>query len=168
MVSTVVVHVIGFTALIAVLAIIIGYIGYTTHSLIMDNERKNFEKITESLALQLRYLLRVSTNLSIVLRYPLEVIYNREYNIIIGSGRAIMENYDFISGLDNDTIYVVAADFSNYVYAYTPIVENISSKPIVLSENPKIFGSATITVVEKIDMGDSIQIIISIKGVRKS
>lgn len=167
MVSTIIIHIIGFTALIAVLAIVISYIGYTTYSLIIDNEKKNFKKITDSLALQLRYVLGVETNISIVLRYPIEAIYNREYNLIIGSGEAIMDKYSFITGLDPNTIYVVAVDLASKVYSYTTIVENSSTKPIILSENPKIFGSTTITVVEKIDMGNYIYLDLEIKGVKK-
>ncbi len=167
MVSTTIVHIIGFTALIVVLATVIGYVGYNTQLLIIENERKNFEKITEALALQLRYLFKVNTNMSIVLRYPLEVIYNHEYNIIIGSGKAITRTYPFITGLDENTLYVVAVDFTSQVYTFSPITVNSTSKPIILNENPKIFGSTTITVVEKIDAGNYIYLDIVIRGVRK-
>ncbi len=168
MVSTTIVHIIGFTALIVVLATVIGYVGYNTQLLIIENERKNFEKITEALALQLRYLFEVNTNMSIMLRYPLEVIYNREYNIIIGSGEAITKTYSFVTGLDSNTLYVVAVDFTSQVYTFSPITVNSTSKPIILNENPKIFGSTTITVIEKIDTGNHIYLNIVIRGVRKS
>ena len=168
MVSTTIVHIIGFTALIAVLATVIGYVGYNTQLLITKNEEKNFEKITEAVALQLRYLFEINTNISIVLRYPVEVIYNREYNIIIGSGEAITSTYSFITGLDSNTLYVVAVDFTSHAYTFSPIAQNFTSKPIILNENPKIFGSTTITVVEKIDTGNYVYLNIVIKGVRKS
>ncbi len=168
MVSTIVVHLVGFAALIAVLATVIGYVGFTTYSLIAENEEKNFEKIVDSLALQLRYLMKINTNFSMVLRYPVEVIYNRRYNILIGSGEAITRDYPFITGLSNDTIYVVAVDLSNGRYAYSEIVVNATTKPLILNENPKIFGSGTITVVEKIVYDDYVYLNIVVKGVRTS
>ncbi len=166
MVSTVIVHVIGFSALLAVLATVMGYVSFTTYNLIKENEEENLAKIADSVSLQLRYLLKVNTNFSITLRYPLEAIYNRQYNILIGSGKAIMDEYGFISGLDNDTLYVVVVDLSNNRYASSAVAKNSTYLPLILSENPKIFGSTTITVVEKKIYSDHIELNIVIRGVR--
>ncbi|OYT37641.1 MAG: hypothetical protein B6U89_07030 [Desulfurococcales archaeon ex4484_58] len=166
MVSTIVVHLVGFTTLMIILFMVIGYVGINTYMLIAENEEENLEKIVNSLALQLRYILKIKTNFSLTLRYPLEVIYGRQYNILIGSGEAIMNRYSFIRELDNNTIYVIAVDLSNYMYRSAIIAVNSTSKPLLLSEDPKIFGSGTVTVVEKIIYNNCIYLNIIVKGVR--
>lgn len=147
MVSSAIIHVIGTTSLIAVLTIIMIYVSTTTHLTLVENEEKNLQKIADSITLQILYVLQVDTNISLRLQYPVEAISNHKYNIYIGSGASLT---GIISGqLDPDTIYVVLKDPSNNVYAYSLVVKNSTSRPIILRNNPIVFGSTTATIIVK-------------------
>ncbi|MEM1662009.1 MAG: hypothetical protein QXP72_04860 [Desulfurococcaceae archaeon] len=169
MVSPIVVHVIGFTAFILILSIVIGYVGYRTYTLILENEKKTLEKIAESISLQIQYVLWLDTNISISLRYPLESTYDRMYNIELGSGNVLKKKYPFLSNeLNDNALYVLTLSVDNRVYGYSIITMNSTKKPIYLSQNPSVFSSGTITVIEKIDYLTNIRINVYIKGVKTS
>ena len=168
MVSSAIIHVIGTTMLIAILFLVIIYTSTSTYTLIVSNEKENLQKIANSIALQLTYLLYIKANSSLSLNYPVMSIYDSEYNIIIGSGSAIKSRYPFISGLDNESIYVVTTDPSNNIYTYSFVVKNSSNQLIIINPNPQIFGSTTITVVEKIIEGNKIIITCRIEGWKTS
>lgn len=168
MVSPIVVHVIGFTVFILILSIVIGYVFFKTYELIVSNERKTLETIAHSISLQIQYVLWLNTNITISLRYPLESIYGRMYNVEIGSGLMLKEKHGFLKdhNLRDNAIYVLAISVDNRAYGYSIVVSNSTSKPIYLSKNPVVFSSGTITVVEKTDYLTRIQMNIYIKGVR--
>ncbi|MEM1555008.1 MAG: hypothetical protein QXM54_00510 [Desulfurococcaceae archaeon] len=169
MVSPIVVHVIGFTAFILILSIVIGYVGYRTYTLILESEKKTLEKIAESISLQIQYVLWLDTNISISLRYPLESTYDRMYNIELGSGNVLKKKYPFLSNeLNDNALYVLTLSVDNRVYGYSIITMNSTKKPIYLSQNPSVFSSGSITVIEKIDYLTNIRINVYIKGVKTS
>jgi hypothetical protein len=165
MASPTIIHVIGTATLIAVLIIISSYIFTSTQITIRDNERKNLEKIVDSLRLQLIYLLKINTNISLRLMYPLYAIYDHEYNIYVGSGYALMNTLSILGEeLDPNGIYVVAVDPSNNVYSYAYLVENATTKPIILSRNPVVFGSSLIVYAVKTLTPNNIYLDFRIEG----
>lgn len=169
MVSPIVVHVIGFTAFILILSIVIGYVGYKTYTLIIESEKNSLERIAESISLQIQYVLWLDTNISVTLRYPLESTYDRMYNIEVGSGAVLGGKYGFLKDkLSDNAIYVLAISVDGRAYGYSLVTINSTKKPIYLSPNPAVFGSGTVTVVEKTDYLTRIEIKIYIKGVKTS
>jgi len=163
MVSAAIVHVIGTTALIAVLSIVLIYTSTTTYIMMQTNEKNNLQKITDSLALQLNYLLKINTNMSLRLQYPVEAIYGHKYNIYIGSGKALEQLIG--EDLEDDGIYVLARDPSNNIYAYSFITYNATTLPIILEKDPAVFGSTTLTLINKTLIQDFIYISIRVQGV---
>lgn len=147
MVSSAVIHVIGTTSLIVVLTIVMIYVSTMTYITLVENEKKNLQKIADSITLQILYMLQVDTNISLRLQYPVEAISDHKYNIYIGSGSSL----EPVIGepLDPDAIYVVLKDPSNNVYAYSLVVENSTSRPIIIRGNIIIFGSTTATILVK-------------------
>lgn len=168
MVSPIVVHVTGFTVFILILSIVIGYVFFRTYELIVSNEKRTLEIIANSISLQIQYVLWLNTNITISLRYPLESIYGRMYNIEVGSGLALKNKHGFLQNHDvrNDSLYVLTISVDNRAYSYSMITVNSTNKPIYLSNNPILFSSGTVTVLEKTDYLTRIQINIYIKGVR--
>jgi len=156
MVSSAIIHVIGTSMLVMILLFVIIHTSTSTYLLIISNEKDNLEKIANSIALQITYTLYINTNTSIELNYPIVSIYNSEYNIIIGSGSSIKSLYPFIKDLDDDSIYVIAFDPANNVYAYAFLASSTSTPSITVEPDPKIFSSSSIAIVEKIIEGNNI------------
>lgn len=166
MVSPVVVHTIGVTALILILAVVTGYVWFKTLDLIVSNEKHNLQEIADSIAFQIRYMLRVNTNFSLTLRYPVYSIYDKMYNVEVGSGLALRGKYGFLTNLRSDAVYVLTISVENRAYGYAFIVDNTTKPYIYLNRDPVAFSSGTIVVADKNVYMDRVEININIVGVR--
>jgi len=176
MASPILIHVIGTMALIAVLFATILYTSIRTNTLIYENEKKTLERIARSIAYQILLAIMVKSDNSVLLNYPVEALYGRAYDVIIASGGRIRERYSFISGLSDKYIYVVAVDPVSRAYAYTVLVENTSSTPILIVESREgrscswsgvmLFSSGAIVYVKKTEASNQILLSCELKGVK--
>ncbi len=166
MVSTAVVHVIGSTAFIVLIVFTIAHVTSTMKIMEKDLTREYYEKIADSISVQVLYCLFKNSNLTLKMEYPVTVGYNKPYNIIIGSGEMIKSKYPFLTGLTSSNIYVVVISTDNNIYAYRIIVgKSYNNKIIVLNKDPALFGSTTLTYINITVLRDSIYIDFIIKGV---
>lgn len=166
MVSPVIVHTVGITVLILILAVVMGYVWFKTLDLIVSNEKHNLQEIADSIAFQIQYMLKINTNISLTLRYPVYSIYDRMFNVEIGSGRALKGKYGFLTNLRNDAIYVLTISVDYRAYGWSFIVDNSTKPYIYLSKNPFVFSSGTIVVIDKSIIKDRVELNINIVGVR--
>ncbi len=166
MVSTTIVHVIGTATLLAILTMVSLYVSTETNTMIYTNIKRNLQNSAEVIALQVKYLLYANTNISQILDYPLEVAYNTYYNIYIGTGEVLNSKLTVLPQLLATGLYVVAITPDEKIYGYSMILNTTTlyGKPIVLSSNPIIFGSSTITKLNITHTTDEIIVEYEIMG----
>ena len=147
MVSTIITHLIGVAALIAILTMIIMYTGFMTQTMFYNNIKSNLEYVSQMIALQLKYGITSGTNTTLTLDYPVVIGKNIYYNVYIGNGSVLSEKIPILTGkLSPLSIYVVAATPSNSIYAYTRVCNTTyDEKQVIVANGYIIFGSGTIT-----------------------
>lgn len=147
MVAPIITHVIGITALLAIMVIIIIYVGFMTQAMIYENVHKNLERVSQSIAMQLLYAISSNTNMTIQLDYPIAVGKNVLYNIYIGNTSYILQVAPFLSGrLAPSQLYVLAMTPDKNIYAYTSVCNiTYNNRLIVVENNLLVIGSGTVT-----------------------
>jgi len=134
MASSLITTIIGTTAFILILFIVIGYTGFRTLTLMHDTEVKTYEKIATSIAYQILLVTAVKSNNSALLNYPVEGAYNRLYEIAIGNGTTLSNRYRFVTGLLDNYIYVLIVDPVSTSYGFAPLFPNSTKAPVVITE----------------------------------
>ena len=145
MVAPIITHVIGITALLAIMMIIIMYVGFMTQTMMYENVKKNLEMVSQSLAMQIYYGISSDTNMSLQLDYPLIVGKNTFYNIYIANTSYILGVAPFLSDkLQPSQLYVLVMTPDKQVYAYTPVCNiTFNGKTILVQNNMIVIGSGT-------------------------
>jgi hypothetical protein len=95
MTSAALIHIIGTTALLVVLAFVVLHVNSTATIVKYQNLHANYERIASSITAQFLYALETEENITLRLIYPPEAANNEPYNIIIGSGSALKPNMSF-------------------------------------------------------------------------
>ena len=162
MVAPIITHVIGITALLTIMMIIIMYVGFMTQTMMYENLDRNLEYVSQSIAMQLLYAITSDTNMTIQLDYPMVIGKDAFYNIYIGNTSYILRVAPFLSNrLEPSQLYVLTMTPDENVYAYTPVCNIFyNGRTIVVEDDLIVIGSGTaITLAININ---STNIIISI------
>lgn len=160
------IHMIGTLTLVIVLTFVILHVNNTISIMRQENLKNNFMRIADSISVQILYALMKNNNLTIRLKYPVLAAYNQPYNIIIGTGSAIIENYKIYNVQNNSNIYVVVSSLDNTVHVEKEIIDVTSSAlNITLVKDPILIGSTTISYMNITVLDQNVFIEISIKGV---
>ncbi len=159
MVSSIVTHVIGTAALMVVLAMVISFTSSTTSYVIYNNERRVLVSIAESIALQLKYAINSRSDTNVTLDYPLWVVGQQPYMILVGSGLALKNKYDFLwsQNLSSDAIYVIVVSIDYRVYGCKIVCnQSFSNYFIVVEDDPARFSSTRLVQLRQRVIGDTI------------
>ena len=149
MVSPIITHVIGITALLAILTIIIIYTGFMTQVVMYNNIKNNLEYVSQMIAMQIKYGIYSDTNTTLTLDYPVVVGNNVYYNVYIGNGTVLANVFPILSDkLESTGLYVITATPSNDIYAYTYVCNTTyAGKEIVVVNGYILFGSGSIAKI---------------------
>ncbi len=149
MVSPIITHVIGITALLAILTIVIMYTGFMTQVVIYNNIKNNLEYVSQMIAIQIKYGIYSDTNTTLTLDYPVVVGNDVYYNVYLGNGTVLASLFPILSSkLEPTGIYVVTATPSKNIYAYTYVCNTTyAGKAIVIPNKYILFGSGSIAKI---------------------
>jgi len=142
MVSTAIVHVIGTVTLVVILLFVIVHVNNMIMITTYNIEKHALENIAGSIAYEIAYMLSQNTNMTYNIYHPVLLSNDQGYNIIIGSGKTIIQKYPQLAQLNPAYLYVVAMIPSGNIYAVEQVCPlNLYGKTIVLTSDPIIIGS---------------------------
>lgn len=123
MASPIFTHIIGYTAMMAVLFIVILFVSSDIGWLRTSLAHRVYGDIARSIALQIRMGLQLYSNTTYILEYPIEAISYEEYRIAIGNGSILKQKYPFLLNqqINDSTIYVLVLSFDSTYYEVQPI-----------------------------------------------
>ncbi len=162
--ASVIVHLIGITALSAILVIVVLHTSSTMNVMIHDNIESKLKEATNVLALQIVYALNSGTNMTMRLEYPAMISYDKPYTIYIGSGGAI-RNFLSSINLSTDKYYVVAYDPSQNIYVFQEIPISNLPYSVVFKQDPYVIASTMEVNLRTYIVGNTLYMDIEAKGV---
>jgi len=169
MASPILTHVIGYTAMMAILFMVISFVSSDIAWLRTSLASRIYGDIARSIALQIRMGLELHSNTTYILEYPIEAIAYEEYSIAIGNGSILKQRYDFLKyqQLNDSTIYVLVLSFDK-IYHEIEAIETTNNVIIKYYNftGPE-FGSRALINIMITFYNDHIELGIVFNGVKR-